>query len=37
MAMQAEFDLKKVAKEAEDKMKKSVDKCRENMQTLRTG
>jgi ribosome recycling factor len=34
---QAEFDGKKMVKAAEERMSKSMDKCKENMATLRTG
>eukprot|EP00953_Heterococcus_sp_UTEX-ZZ885_P002747 2004-Heterococcus_DN1.PRE.1 len=37
ITMQAEFDGKKMAKAAEERMVKSMDKCKENMATLRTG
>jgi hypothetical protein len=37
LCFQAEFDGKKMVKAAEDRMVKSMDKCKENMATLRTG
>jgi hypothetical protein len=37
LCFQAEFDGKKMVKAAEERMVKSMDKCKENMATLRTG
>jgi hypothetical protein len=34
---QVDFDSKKMIKDAEGRMQKSVDKCKENLSTLRTG